>query len=432
MRGSRKKAGRAGLRWSGSTAADVRSVMVEGVSGILAVSHPQFRPEYTPSLGRLTWPNGVVATCFSADEPERLRGPQHDHAWIDEPGAWRYGQEAFDMLMFGLRLGDNPRVCVTTTPRATGLIKSLVADPRTILFKGTTYENRLHLAPSFFTDIISKYEGTRLGEQELNAQLLDITEGAWFPMFSVARHVSAEAEYHPAFSIRAAIDAGAVQAHGCRLFQVRPHHSGWPKVTVFGDYHALDIVSADNAIAIRGKCMSLTGRGPDFVRLDPAASARSSLGPAAYNEYARVFGERFTARWPDHLVADGLDQIELMLGGEAKEPMLLIHPRCTYLVQAFQNYRREERHGEFLDKPLDPQHPAEDLMDALRGGIRDVMPEGRKGQSGLRTISARQCFDFASRTRIAYGSKSATAIRPTSTPPTTTRTSCPAVNRSDD
>ena len=174
----------------GPTAADVRDVMVEGESGILSVSRPDFRPVYLSSLRRLEWGNGVVATCFSADEPERLRGPQHDHAWIDEPGAWRYGQEAFDMLMFGLRLGEHPRVCVTTTPRPTKLIKALAGDPRTHLAKGTTYDNRIHLAPAFFTEIISKYEGTRLGEQEINAQLLEIAEGAWFPMFSMPRAMS--------------------------------------------------------------------------------------------------------------------------------------------------------------------------------------------------------------------------------------------------
>ena len=296
------------------------------------------------------------------------------------------------MLMFGLRLGEHPRVCVTTTPRPTKLIKQLVADPRTHLTRGTTYDNRIHLAPAFFSEIISKYEGTRLGEQEINAQLLDITEGAWFPMFSVARHVSAEAEYHPAFGIRAAIDAGASRHTGAVLFQIRPHHSGWSKVTVFADYHGLDIVSADNAVAIRDRCMSVSSRGPDVVRLDPAASAKSSIGPVAFNEYARVFGERITERWPIHGVVDGLDQMELMLGAEGTEPRILIHPRCTHLIQAFQNYRRAERSGEFLDTPVDPQHPAEDLMDALRGGIRDAMPDGRKTPPQLRTISARRVF----------------------------------------
>ena len=372
------------------TAAAIRNVMIEGQSGILAISPPWFRPVYSPSLQKLTWPNGVIAECFSADEPERLRGPEHDHAWIDEPGAWRYDVRAYDMLMFGLRMGVNPKLVATSTPRPTKLIKALVNDPKTHVTKGTTYDNRRHLAPGFFTEIISQYEGTRLGEQEINAVLLEITDGAWFPTFSLLRHVSVDAQYQTGHTVRVAIDAGASRHTGAVFFQVRPHKSGWSQVVVFGDYYACDVVSADNARAIYSKCKDLSYSGPDLVRLDPAASARTSIGPVAFNEYARVFGERITERWPSHLVVDGLDQIEVMLGAAPAEPRILIHPRCTHLIHAFQNYRRAERDGEFLDTPLDPQHKAEDLMDALRGGIRDAMPEGRKSPSNLRTISARE------------------------------------------
>ncbi len=159
------------------TAADARDVIVEGESGILAVSPAVDRPNYEPSKRRLTWPNGAIATTFSADEPERLRGPQHDCAWCDELGAWRY-PEAWDMLMFGLRLGDDPRVMVTTTPRPTKLIKDLMADPTVAISRGSTYENRANLAGAFLQQIIKKYEGTRLGRQELNAELLDDVPGA--------------------------------------------------------------------------------------------------------------------------------------------------------------------------------------------------------------------------------------------------------------
>src|SRR6516165_10379393 len=109
------KAGRRRIALVGPTAADARNVMVEGASGILAISPGPERPLYEPSKRRLTWPNGAVATTYSADEPERLRGPQHDAAWCDELGAWRY-PEAWDMLMFGMRLGADPRTVVTTTP----------------------------------------------------------------------------------------------------------------------------------------------------------------------------------------------------------------------------------------------------------------------------------------------------------------------------
>jgi predicted phage terminase large subunit-like protein len=161
----------------GATAADVRDVMVEGESGILATARPGMRPTYEPSRRRLTWPNGAIATTYSAEEPERLRGPQHDAAWADELGAWRYS-ETWDMLMFGLRLGADPRALVTTTPRPTPLVRSILASPTTVVTRGTTYDNRDNLAPSFFDAIIRRYEGTRLGRQELEGELIEDVPGA--------------------------------------------------------------------------------------------------------------------------------------------------------------------------------------------------------------------------------------------------------------
>jgi predicted phage terminase large subunit-like protein len=172
--------GRAGrIALVAATAADARDVLVEGQSGILAVSPPWFRPVYEPSKRRLTWPNGAMATTFSAEEPERLRGPQHDAAICDELGAWSR-PETWDMLQFGLRLGRHPRCLVATTPRPTRLIRELLArEGRDVtVTRGSTYENRANLAPGFFDQIIRKYEGTRLGRQELNAELLEDTPGA--------------------------------------------------------------------------------------------------------------------------------------------------------------------------------------------------------------------------------------------------------------
>jgi len=170
------------------TAGDARDIMVEGESGILAVSPPWERPRYEPSKRRLTWPNGALATLFSADEPERLRGPQHDAAWCDELASWR-NPEAWDMLMFGLRLGTDPRVVVTTTPRATSLLRGLIVDPTVMVTQASTYENRANLAPAFFGQIISKYRGTRLGRQELEAELLEGVPGALWtrPMLEASR-----------------------------------------------------------------------------------------------------------------------------------------------------------------------------------------------------------------------------------------------------
>jgi len=178
VRAKKEKVGRIAL--VAPTAADARDVMVEGVqSGLLAISPPWDRPLYEPSKRRVSWRNGAMATLYSADEPERLRGPQHEAAWCDEVGSWRY-PEAWDMLMFGLRLGRQPQTVVTTTPRPTKLIRELLAraDRDVVVTRGSSYENRDNLAPSFFAQIVAKYEGTRLGRQELNAELLEDVPGA--------------------------------------------------------------------------------------------------------------------------------------------------------------------------------------------------------------------------------------------------------------
>ena len=172
-----KAAGCRRIALVGATAADVRDVMVEGESGILATARPGARPDYEPSRRRLTWPNGAIATTYSAEEPERLRGPQHDGAWADELGAWKY-EAAWDMLMLGLRLGADPRALVTTTPRPTKLVRSLLSDANTVTTRGSTYDNRDNLAPSYFASIITRYEGTRMGRQELMGELVDDVPGA--------------------------------------------------------------------------------------------------------------------------------------------------------------------------------------------------------------------------------------------------------------
>lgn len=162
----------------GATAADVRDTMIEGPSGILACCPPWNRPHYEPSKRRVTWPNGAVAIAYSADEPNRLRGPQHDSAWCDELAAWRFAQEAWDMLMFGLRMGQHPQCVVTTTPRPLKVLKEILADPGTVVTKGSLYENADNLAPSYVAKTVKKYEGTRLGRQEIGGELLEDVPGA--------------------------------------------------------------------------------------------------------------------------------------------------------------------------------------------------------------------------------------------------------------
>jgi predicted phage terminase large subunit-like protein len=162
------------------TAADVRDTMVEGASGILAIASNTMRPEYEPSKRRLTWPNGAVATLFSADEPERLRGPEHDGAWCDEVAAWR-DPMAWDMLQFGLRIGRNPQCVVTTTPKPSArVIRELMARKGhdVVVTRGRTADNAANLSPSFMQAIVARYGGTRLGRQELDGEMLEDVPGA--------------------------------------------------------------------------------------------------------------------------------------------------------------------------------------------------------------------------------------------------------------
>ena len=169
------------------TKGDVRRVMVEGDSGLLNVcweGDETYRgkhigyPVWSPTNNSLTWENGAKAVFFSAEDPERLRGPQAYSAWCDELCAWRNAQDTWDMMMFGLRLGRHPKVFVTTTPKTTKLIRNILGDEKTVVSKGSTYDNAANLAGTFLDAVRKTYEGTRLGRQELYAEILDEASGA--------------------------------------------------------------------------------------------------------------------------------------------------------------------------------------------------------------------------------------------------------------
>lgn len=156
----------------GADAGEVRDIMVEGDSGILNISPPWNKPVYEPSKRRITWRNGAVATIFYGSEPDKSRGAQSDFIWCDELIKWKYPKETMDNLLFGLRLGEKPVCVITTTPRPISVLKELINDDDVVVTKGTSYENIQNLSPSFINTIIKKYEGTRIGRQELYAELL--------------------------------------------------------------------------------------------------------------------------------------------------------------------------------------------------------------------------------------------------------------------
>jgi phage terminase large subunit-like protein len=202
----------------GETSADVRDVMIEGVSGLLAIHARDERPLWEPSRRRLAWPNGATAQAFSAEDPQALRGPQFACAWLDEIAKWRHAEETFDMLQFGLRLGDHPRQVVTTTPRPVPILKRLLADPKTALSHAPTSANAENLAVDFLERIVRRYAGTRLGRQELQGEMIEERADALWTRDMLERYRLAAAP--PLRRIVVAIDPPAsshARADACGL-----------------------------------------------------------------------------------------------------------------------------------------------------------------------------------------------------------------------
>ncbi|THV23395.1 DNA-packaging protein [Peteryoungia ipomoeae] len=161
------------------TLGDAREVMIDGISGLSRIAR-RMRPEVEISRRRLVWPNGAIAQIFSSEDPESLRGPQFHLAWCDELAKWKHADETFDMLQFALRLGDQPRQVVTTTPRPVPLVRRLMGDPGTRLTRMATSANAAHLAPGFLAALSARYGGTRLGRQELDGELIeDRADALW-------------------------------------------------------------------------------------------------------------------------------------------------------------------------------------------------------------------------------------------------------------
>ena len=161
----------------GETLGDVREVMIDGPSGILGVSRHD-RPRYEVVRRRLVWDNGAVAQIFSSEDPDSLRGPQFEAAWCDELAKWARLEATYDMLQFGLRLGQRPRQLITTTPRPLPLIRRLLSDPAVSVTRMRTEDNAAHLAGSFLSAVRARYGGTRLGRQELDGEIIEDREDA--------------------------------------------------------------------------------------------------------------------------------------------------------------------------------------------------------------------------------------------------------------
>ena len=162
----------------GRTDDDARATMIHGESGIMNICPPGDKPIYEPSKRKLTWPNGAFALTYSSHEPDQMRGPQFDAAWCDELASWQYPDQAWDNLNFALRLGRQPRAIVTTTPRHVELVRNLPNSPGVHVTRGTTFDNKDNLPPSFFNQLLERYDGTRIGQQEIYAEIIDQDEDA--------------------------------------------------------------------------------------------------------------------------------------------------------------------------------------------------------------------------------------------------------------
>lgn len=266
----RVKNGYRHLAMVGATADDVRSVMVEGMSGLLACCHPTDRnvdgvemgmPIYQPSKRRVVWPMiGAVCRLFSAEEPNRLRGPNHDSIWADEIGAWGRAQDTWDNAMFGLRVGGEPRIVATTTPRPTSLMLSLKSEEgkSLVMTDGSSFANRANLAPTFFDTIIRRYHGTRLYRQEVMGELLVDVAGALFMRQWFERAYVDKADVPELSRIVVAIDPSGTK-------------DGDPKMNEGHD--AVGIVAA--GLGVDGNCYILR----DATMLEgPRTWARAAVG----------------------------------------------------------------------------------------------------------------------------------------------------------
>ncbi len=298
----------------GATADEVRSVMVEGESGILASARGRPRPKWEPSLGRLTWPNGSMAFVHSAENPDGLRGPQHHHAWCDEVAKWSHAEETWNNLQMGMRLGEAPRTMVTTTPRPVPIMRRLAAMQDAVVTRGTTAEN-VTLPPAFLAAMEADYGATRLARQELGGELIDEVQGALWSRDLIER---SRASAEPAGDVerdyaRVVIGVDPPASSGgdaCGIVAVGLGHDGvgyvigdhsvagvspegWAsRVAAAAEAHRADLVVAEKNMG--GDMVEAVLRSADIAL--PVRGAHAGKGKCARAEPVSLLFERGKAR----------------------------------------------------------------------------------------------------------------------------------------
>ena len=356
----------------GPTASAVRDTMIEGESGLLKIFPKDERPRYEPSKRRVTFRNGSVATAFSADEPERLRGPNHDLAWLDECASWRY-PTAYDMLMLGLRIGKHPRAVVTTTPKPVRIIRQLLAitDGSVYTTRGSTYENAQNLAPSFMTEILNRYEGSRLGRQEIHAELLEDVEGALWVREDIDKH--RVVDYPDLTRIVAAVDPAATSNKS----------------------------SAETGIVVAG----ISAEGHGYV-LDDRSIRGTPLewGTAAVSAYHRNNADRIVAESNQggEMVSHTLRMVE------PNVPVKLVHAsrgKQTRAEPVAALYEQGKVHHVGFMSDLEDQlcswvpheGPSPDRLDAVVWALTELMVSGRRKVAAFTPVSMEQANPWTPR-----------------------------------
>lgn len=339
------------------TAADARDVMILGESGILANHPSDFRPTWSPANRCLTWPNGAKAWAYNATEPDQLRGPQHDGAWVDELAKFAKSQEVWDQLQFGLRLGEHPRQIVTTTPRPIPIIRHLVKDADTFVTRGRTYDNAANLASPFLKQIEERYGGTRLGRQELEGEILEDMPGALWTRASIDDTRLTEEAAPPMDRILVAVDPAASSEEG----------------------------SDEHGIVVVGISRDRDGYNRGYVLADRTVKGRpEDWGRAAVKAYREFSADRIIAE-----KNNGGEMVEHVLRSvDRSVPVKLVHAsRGKHVraepISALYEQRRVHHIGRFdqledqmcmfsVDNLKDGNMGSPDRVDALVWGLSEL------------------------------------------------------------
>lgn len=330
-----------------------------------------------------TYPNGTEWICGGLDDPQKILSTSYDIGYVNEAIELDEG----DVETLQSRIGRPDRshdlnsLIMDTNPGSSShWLKARCEAGRCVLWNAIHEDNpglhdgeRWTEAGTKYLARLDRLTGTR--KSRLRFGLWATGEGAWFDTFGAA-HISPDAEYDPRYDVHLAVDSGVHT--GAVWFQVKPVGGADRGVSVFGDYYAFDRPAFKVAQDILTRSRELCGGRVDIGCTDPAGEAATATGENAQSEYRRAGLD--LNKWPKPSIASGLGLIESFVAVDP--PELIVHPRCERLIEAFANYKRAKRGGQWIDRPEDPQHPYEDVMDSLRGGLNDAFPYGRDESGG--------------------------------------------------